>query len=76
MADDINELKARRAALEAIRDSGVEMSRHGETAVNYRDSKDINASINALSNKIFLLENPGYGVRRRVHYVVQTSKGY
>ena len=69
-ADQIN---ARLANLYAVRDSGVALTRHGDTIAQFRSMEEVLTAIRALEGELATAMNTCKG---RVSYVVQSTKGY
>jgi hypothetical protein len=70
-ASEIAELETQLRALKRARSSGVFSVRHGDTMVQYRTLKEINAAIAAIDREIRLLR----GETRKPKYVLQTTRG-
>jgi hypothetical protein len=70
-ASEIAELETQLRVLKQARASGVYSVRHGDTSVQYRSLKEINAAISSIQREIRLLR----GQTRTPKYVLQTTRG-
>lgn len=71
---DLATLQARLDQIEAARDSGVLMVRHGDTSTQFRSLGEMNQTIMNLKRQIAKLD--GSAKKSRVNYIEQKHKGY
>lgn len=67
------QIEAKLTALYGMRDSGVLITRHGDTSVQFRSMAELLKAIKILEGEL----NTAQGrVRSRVSYIRQSTKGY
>lgn len=70
---DLATLQARLEAIQASRDAGVLMVRHGDTSTQFRSLAEMNQIISDLKRQIDKLSGTS---RSKVNYIEQHEKGY
>jgi hypothetical protein len=74
MALTQSQLEARIAELRQIRDSGVFMTRHGDTSNQFRTLAELNDILTSLEGELDALTEAA--PKEKVRYIIQTGKGF
>jgi len=72
MASRLDELKSRKASLEASLYSGAQMVRHGDKQINNRSVEEIRKALDELNGEIAAEE----GRKRSRIFYLQATRGY